>query len=86
MKNRHFNCAEHNMTANDIAKMVRYFRKQTGLSQQELAQLAGIGKTVVFDIEKGKSTVQLDTLLKVLDVLNIQIQFKTPFEPTENNA
>ena len=67
------------MTSNDIAKIVRYFRKQAGVSQRGLAQLAGIGKTAVFDIEKGKTTVQLDTLLKVLDVLNIKMKFKIPF-------
>lgn len=67
---------------NDIAKiaeMVRYFRKQSGLSQQQLAQLATVGKTVVFDIEKGKTTVRLNTLLKVLAALNMQLQFTTPF-------
>jgi len=75
------------MTPNEIAKTVRYYRKQSGLSQQELAKLAGVGKTVVFDIEKGKETVQLNTLLKVLDVLNIRIKFETPFAQTiENNA
>jgi hypothetical protein len=37
---------------------------------------------VVFDIEKGKKTVQLNTLLKVLDVLNIKIKFETPFAQT----
>jgi len=63
----------------DIASTVRYFRKQSGLSQQQLAELAGVGKTVVFDIEKGKATVQLNTLLKVLDVLNIQLNLETPF-------
>ncbi len=68
------------MTSNEIAKMVRYFRKQSGLSQEQLAELAGIGKTAVFDIEKGKPTVQLDTLLKVFDVLNIHLRFETPFE------
>jgi len=29
---------------------------------------------VVFDIEKGKETVQLNTLRKILKVLNIQVQ------------
>ncbi len=64
---------------NTIANTVRFFRKQSGLSQQQLAELAGVGKTVVFDIEKGKTTVQLNTLLKVLDVLNIQLNLETPF-------
>ena len=59
------------MIPGEIAKMVHYYRKQSGLSQQALARLAGVGKTVVFDIEKGKESVQVNTLLKVLDVLNI---------------
>ncbi len=66
----------------ELAKLVHYCRKQSGLSQHKLAILAGVGKTVVFDIEKGKETVQLNTLLKVLDVLNIQIKFETPLLQT----
>ena len=75
------------MTAGDeIAKMVRYLRKQSGLSQLELAQLAGVGKTAIFDIEKGKPSIQLDTLLKVFAVLNIQFRFDTPLTlPGEND-
>lgn len=73
------------MAPHEIAHMIRYYRKQSGLSQQALAKLAGIGKTAVFDIEKGKETVQLNTLLKVLNVLNIQIKFETPFVPPEED-
>ena len=73
------------MSSNDIASMVRYYRKQSGLSQRDFAKVAGIGKTALFDIEKGKETVQLNTLLKVLDVLNIKIKFDTPFpEPVKS--
>lgn len=61
-----------------IASLVRFHRKRSGLSQAELAQIAGVGKTAVFDIEKGKPTIQLDTLLKVLHILNIRIQFVSP--------
>lgn len=68
------------MTVNEIGKTVRSYRKQSGLSQLQLAQLASVGKTVVFDIEKGKTTIQLDSLLKVLDVLNIRLKLATPFE------
>lgn len=73
------------MISNEIANTVYYCRKQSGLSQQELAKLAGVGKTVVFDIEKGKQTVQLNTLLKVFDILNIRMKFETPFAPTDIN-
>lgn len=71
------------MTSNDIANLVRYYRKQSGLSQKDFAKIAGIGKTALFDIEKGKETVQLNTLLKVLEVLNIKMKFDTPF-PEQN--
>lgn len=71
------------MNSEDIAKKVRYCRKQSGLSQHELAKLAGVGKTVVFDIEKGKATVQLKTLMSVFAVLNIQFKLVTPFDDEE---
>ncbi len=67
------------MTSQQIAKTIQYFRKQSGLSQQQLAQLAGVGKTVVFDLERGKATVQLNSLLKVLEALNIHLELVTPF-------
>ena len=65
-------------TVTQIATLVRQHRKQSGLTQQQLATYAGVGKTVVFDIEHGKSTVQLNTLLSVLSVLNIGIHFDSP--------
>jgi len=67
-----------NMQETSLGNMVKHHRKRSGLSQFELARLAGVGKTVVFDVEKGKRTVQLDTLLKILSVLNIKIDFKSP--------
>ncbi len=64
----------------NIAKTVHDCRKQSGLSQQALAKFAGVGKTVIFDIEKGKQSVKFDTLLKIFDILNIQLYLKTPFD------
>ncbi len=61
-----------------ISEIIRYHRKKGGLSQKELADLAGVGKTVIFDIEKGKTTIQWSTLEKVLSVLNIKIKFESP--------
>jgi y4mF family transcriptional regulator len=62
----------------DLKKIVRYHRRLSGLTQIELARLAGVGKTVIFDIEHGKESVQLDTLGKVLAALNIQMVFQSP--------
>jgi len=62
----------------DIGVIVRFHRKKAGLTQIELANLAGVGKTVVFDIENNKESVQCDTFRKVLRALNIAIVFDSP--------
>ena len=61
-----------------IAEIIRLHRKAARLSRVELAELAGVGKTVIYDIEKGKVSVQLDTLAKILKVLNITLVLKSP--------
>ena len=61
-----------------LGAIVRFHRKKSGLTQERLAVLAGVGKTVVFDIEKGKDSIQLDTLQKVLNVLNIRLNLESP--------
>lgn len=67
------------MMPQELSKAIVECRKKCGLTQLELAKLAGVGKTAVFDIEKGKATVQLDTLLKVLSTLNIHLKLELPF-------
>ena len=62
-----------------LATVIKKHRKAAGLSQLQLAEMAGVGKTVVFDIEKGKETVQLDTLRKILVVLNIKVQLTSSY-------
>lgn len=62
----------------NLSTTVRFHRKKSGLTQKALADLAGVGKTVVFDIEKGKTSIQFDTLVKVLDALNIKINYSSP--------
>jgi HTH-type transcriptional regulator/antitoxin HipB len=62
-----------------LSSIIRKHRKAAGLSQLQLAEMAGVGKTVVFDIEKGKETIQLNTLRKILRVLNIKVQLDSPY-------
>jgi HTH-type transcriptional regulator/antitoxin HipB len=63
---------------NDLSNIIKYHRKKAGLSQKALADLAGVGKTVVFDIEKGKETVQFKSIISVTRVLNIQFSYNSP--------
>lgn len=64
-----------------FAQMIWFHRKKSGLSREGCALLAGVGKTAIFDLEHGKASVQLDTILKVLAVLNIKIEFSSPLMP-----
>ena len=61
-------------------------RKAAGLSRVQLAELAGVGKTVIYDIEKGKKSFQMDTLQKILRVLNIRIELTSPLMGNINNS
>ncbi len=61
-------------------------RKSARLTQFELARLAGVGKSAVYDIERGKPTVRLETLLRVLAVLNIELTWRSPLGENRGDA
>jgi len=65
-----------------LAKIMVYHRKSSGLNRVDLARMAGVGKTVVYDIEHEKQTIRLDTLIKILTVLNIKIELNSPLMQT----
>ena len=62
----------------DLGQVIALHRKASGLSRVGLADLAGVGKTALFDIEHGKTTVRFDTLRRVLDALNITLRLESP--------
>jgi len=62
---------------NALAKLIKLHRKKAGLTQKQLADLASLGKTVIFDIEKGKETIQFRSLLLVLNVLNLKLKVES---------
>ncbi len=73
------------MDFQEIAAFVKFHRKKAGLSRNQLADFAGVGKTVIFDIENGKATVQAQSLSKVLMILNIRCVFQSPLMATFQN-
>ena len=74
----------------NIGSIIRFHRKKAGLTQKQLATLAGVGKSAVFDIEKGKNSVRLNTLMAILAVLNIHLRPESPmmnhFKNKENQV
>jgi transcriptional regulator with XRE-family HTH domain len=61
----------------DLGDLVRFHRKKSGLTQLELAQLAGVGKTAVFDLENSIKQPRLDTIASILAVLNVDVRFES---------
>ena len=69
-----------------VAELVRHHRRKAGLTQPGLATLAGVSRSVIWDVENGKQTVQWDTLQKIFRVLNITLHFRSPILDRETHA
>lgn len=65
-----------NLVVKDVSQLgvlIRSKRKQDGLTQQDLAAIANVGVRFVSDLENGKPTVQLDSVMAVLLALGLQL-------------
>ena len=62
---------------NHIGEVVRFHRKAAELTRKNLSELAGVGETTIYDVEHGKETVRLSTLLNLLDALNITLRLES---------
>ena len=62
----------------DIGAMVRFHRNKAGLTLIQLARRAGVGKTVMFDIENNKHSIQSHILWKVFKALKIKVVYVSP--------
>lgn len=51
-----------------VAEFVRKRRKSNGLSQLALAELAGVSQPFLSDLERGKPTLRMDAVNRVLAV------------------
>jgi len=60
--------------ATEAGTYVRAERERIGLRQDELALAAGVSTRVVHQIENGKATSRLDSVLAVLDALGLRFE------------
>lgn len=56
-------------SSRELGEALRSARKQLGLTQPQLALAAGVGVRFIVDLEGGKPTVRLDSVLRVIEVL-----------------
>lgn len=61
---------------NMLGLEVKKRRRERRLSQQAVADLAGVSLNVVKAIEKGQTNIRFDLLLRVLDLFGIQLEMR----------
>jgi y4mF family transcriptional regulator len=61
------------MTSNRISVTVKERRKALGITQQQLAQKAGVGLRFIRDLEQGKATVQVAKVNQVLFMFGLEL-------------
>ncbi len=60
----------------NLAEKIKELRKETGLTQIELAKRVGVGLRFIRELEQGKSTVRLDKVTQVLEFLGCHLEVK----------
>jgi len=65
-------------TAEDLGRLIREQRKRQGLRQTDLAAIIGASHVFVGDVEKGKPSVQLGRVLRLLDELGLELSLSVP--------
>ena len=56
-----------------FGQAIRDRRKQLGVNQQTLSELAGVGINTLLAVERGEGNPQLSTLIAILDTLGLQL-------------
>jgi len=57
----------------NIGKSLRYYRKQKGFSQYELAERTNVSQSYISEIERGMKVPSLETIEEIAEVLGIEV-------------
>jgi transcriptional regulator with XRE-family HTH domain len=60
-------------TPASLGAAIRHYRQQSGLSQAELAERAGLNRTYLSNLEQGKETEQVKRILRILKQLGVRM-------------
>jgi HTH-type transcriptional regulator / antitoxin HipB len=63
-------------SATELGHLSRERRTQRGLTQAQLAQLVGVSRKWIIDLEAGKRTADLSLVLRTLNVLGLELDVR----------
>lgn len=58
----------------ELVDRIKAARVKARLTQEQLADLASISRRPVYLLESGRGMVRLDTLIKILDALGLELR------------
>ncbi|MCF7807063.1 MAG: helix-turn-helix domain-containing protein [Candidatus Marinimicrobia bacterium] len=62
------------MNAKELGKRIKQRRKTLGLTIRELADLTGLSKTTISQVEQGSGNPTLEVLFEIFEYLNLEMR------------
>lgn len=61
----------------DIVKVfgtnIRRYRNESGISQEKLAELSGLHRTYISDVERFQRSISLENIQRIANALNVEV-------------
>jgi y4mF family transcriptional regulator len=64
------------MSDNRVGQAIRDRRKELGITQPNLAEVAGVSTNTLYKLEKGQGNPTLDVLNKLAEVLGMELKLE----------
>jgi y4mF family transcriptional regulator len=64
------------MSDNRVGQAIRVRRKELGITQPHLAEVAGVSTNTLYKLEKGHGNPTLDVLNKLAEVLGMELKLE----------
>ncbi|RRJ67455.1 XRE family transcriptional regulator [Paenibacillus oralis] len=67
-----------------IGKRIKQLRKEQGLTQEQLAEKAGVNASYIGTVERGVRNISIETLEKIIQGLDVPLAVMFQFHETKN--
>ena len=64
------------MNTHEIGQQIKRRRQELNINQQTLSYLSGVGINTIVAIERGTGNPSMETLMKIMQILGLQIKIE----------